>query len=286
MATNDNSSPTVRRRRLADILTQLRKDAGMTATAVAAALDTTQSRISRIETGKSAAPRGAELRQMLKLYGVTDDEADKLVVVARESRIRGWWHSYRDVLSEEYATLVGLEDGAEEIRQYEPSMIPGLLQTEDYARAVVVAGSSAPGKDRAERLVRVRMERQAVLRRIPAVRLRVVLDEAVLYRKVGGPGVMAGQYARLAEYASDPSLDIRVIPFSAGAHPGVDGAFELIRFPGSDPDVVYAETSVGGLYAEKHEDTDRIRQAFDRLAIASLSSHATLEMVARFAARS
>lgn len=279
------SSPTVRRRRLAAILRDLREQSGLTVAAAAAALDTSQSRLSRVERALYPPPRGPELRIMLALYGVTGKEAEKLVVISRDARQKGWWHSYRDSMTDGYATFIGLEDAAAAICAFEPMLIPGLFQTERYARAVVGAGPFEVPPDQAENLIRVRMGRQKILAREHPPRVRAVIDEAVLHRTFGGAAVMREQLLHLAECGQMPGIAIQVIPFMCGTHPSMSGAFHVISFPDTaDPDVAYAGTPLGNLYAEEPDDTDRLKRAFHNLSVLALSDRASMEAVARAAA--
>jgi transcriptional regulator with XRE-family HTH domain len=278
------SSPTVRRRRLADILTELRKHSGLTAAAVAAELGRSAAWISRIENGKSAVPRGGELRALLEVYGVTGEEAGKLVRIAREAREKGWWHSYRDSVTDGYATFIGLEDAAASVRAYEPTLIPGLLQTEDYARTVIAGGPLRLPPDQVAELVRVRMDRQKLLTREHPLHLRVIIDEAVLRRPVGGSPVMREQLLHMAECAQMPGVAVRVLPAACGMYPSMSGAFQIIRFPDpEDPDVGYADTTLGTLYTDDTDDLDRLKRTFQDLSELTLGERASIDEIAKAA---
>ena len=265
-------SPTVRRRRLASELRSLREAARLTCEEVAEHLECSASKISRVETGRvSVSPR--DVRDMLALYGVDPQRLDSLVQLARESRQKGWWHAYSDTIQPRFATYVGLEDAASEIRTYEVNLVPGLLQTEDYARSVISAGNLTGSLEAAERRVALRMARQPMLlsgHNPP--QLWAVLDEAVLHRTVGGPGLMRLQLEHLVDVASRPNVAVQVIPYGAGAHPGMGKPFVILSFPErADPDVVYLEDLTSTLYLEDVDEVDRYNVLFNHLRATALS---------------
>jgi transcriptional regulator with XRE-family HTH domain len=265
-------SPTVRRRRLASELRSLREAARLTCEEVAEHLECSASKISRVETGRvSVSPR--DVRDMLSLYGVDPQRLDSLVQLARESRQKGWWHAYSDTIQPRFATYVGLEDAASEIRTYEVNLVPGLLQTEDYARSVISAGNLTSSPEAAERWVALRMARQPMLlsgHNPP--QLWAVLDEAVLHRTVGGPGLMRLQLEHLVDVASRPNVAVQVIPYSAGAHPGMGKPFVILSFPErADPDVIYLEDLTSTLYLEDVDEVDRYNVLFNHLRATALS---------------
>jgi len=265
-------SPTVRRRRLALELRRLREAARLTCEEVADHLECSASKISRVETGRvSVSPR--DVRDMLDLYGVPAAQRESLVQLARDSRQKGWWHAFSDTMHPRFATYVGLESAASEIRIYEVSLIPELLQTEDYARAVIRSGlMGRPGED-AERQVALRMARQpAVTRDDDPPKVWAVLDEAALRRQVGGPGVMQLQLEHLLAQAALPNVAIQVIPFGGGAHPAMGRPFIILAFPERvDTDVVYLEDLTSALYLEDVTDVDRYNVFFNHLRATALS---------------
>ncbi len=211
-------SPTVRRRRLALELRRLREAARLTCEEVAEHLECSTSKVSRIETGRvSVSPR--DVRDMLDLYGVSAQQGASLVQLARDSRQKGWWHAYSDTIQPQFATYIGLESAASEIRIYEVTLIPGLLQTEEYARTVIAAGTVGGDHEGTERNVALLMARQPLLTGDDPPRLWAVLDEAALRRTVGGAGLMRLQLDHLLDLARLPNVAIQVIPFGAGAHP-------------------------------------------------------------------
>jgi transcriptional regulator with XRE-family HTH domain len=263
-------SPTVRRRRLALELRRLRETAKLTCEDVAERLECSASKISRVETGRvSVSPR--DVRDMLQIYGVPEDQRDSLVQLARESRQKGWWHAYGDSVQPHFGTYLGLESAASEIRIYEVNLIPGLLQTEEYARAVISAGMVDKPRADIERSVALRMERQQVARTIMP-KVWAVLDEAALRRQVGGPEVMRIQLEHLREVGSLRNISIQVIPFGGGAHPAMGRPFVILSFGEDlDPDVVYLEDLTSALWVENVDEIDRYNVFFHHLSATALS---------------
>jgi transcriptional regulator with XRE-family HTH domain len=265
-------SPTVRRRRLALELRRLREVARLTCEEVAEHLECSASKISRVETGRvSVSPR--DVRDMLEIYGVSGQERDSLVQLARDSRQKGWWHAYSDTINPQFATYVGLESAASEIRVYEVSLIPSLLQTEDYARAIITSGMMNGTGEEMERSVALRMARQPALTRDddPPL-LWTVLDEAALRRRVGGSELMRAQLEHVLELSSLKNVAMQVIPFGAGAHPAMGRPFVILVFPERiDPDVVYLEDLTSAFYLEDVEEVDRYNVFFNHLRANALS---------------
>jgi transcriptional regulator with XRE-family HTH domain len=265
-------SPTVRRRRLALELRRLREAAGLTCEEVADHLECSASKISRVETGRvSVSPR--DVRDMLDLYSVPTAQREILVQLARDSRQKGWWHAFSDTMQRQFATYVGLESAASEIRIYEVSLIPELLQTEDYARAVIGSGMmNSPGED-VERQVALRMARQPVITRTDdPPKVWAVLDEAALRRQVGGADVMQRQLEHLLAQAALPNVAIQVVPFGGGAHPAMGRPFIILAFPERvDTDVVYLEDLTSALYLEDVAEVDRYNAFFNHLRATALS---------------
>jgi transcriptional regulator with XRE-family HTH domain len=263
-------SPTVRRRRLALELRRLREAARLTCEEVAERLECSASKISRVETGRvSVSPR--DVRDMLEIYGVPEPQRDSLVQLARESRQKGWWHAYGDSVQPQFATYLGLESAAAEIKTYEVNLIPGLLQTEEYARAVVTASMVNSSRSDVERRVALRMERQRLQRANPP-KLWAVLDEAALRRQVGGREVMRVQLEHLRETSALRNVSLQVIPFAGGAHPGMGRPFVILSFgEEADPDVVYLEDLASALWVENVEEVDRYQVYFNHLQATALS---------------
>jgi transcriptional regulator with XRE-family HTH domain len=273
-------SPTVRRRELGALLRALRNEKGLTVEQVAERLLCSTSKVSRMETGHGVAtPR--DIRDLCDLYGVTDQaERDRLTQLAREGKQTGWWQTY-DL---DFATYVGLEAEAVGIKYYQSSIVPGLMQTPEYARAMHEAGIPKFAPERIDELIEVRLKRQRRLVQNPPVRLDVVLDEAVLHRQVGGPAVMRAQLDRLTEASNRPNVTMQVIPYNAGAHPAMDSSFKILEFTGSVASVVYVEGLVGWIYLERPQDIDRYQQVFEHLRTVALSPRDSIELLARVGA--
>ena len=274
------SSPMVRRRQLMAELKRLRDDARLTQEEVASRLDWHPTKVMRIETGRTA-PHPNDVRVMLGLYGVTGPEhVTALVKLAQDARQRGWWYSYRDVLLNRYEFLIGLESEASSIGNFQLAMVPGLLQTEDYARALISGGPMELDTQEVERRVEVRLTRQEVLDRDDRPQLWVIMDEAAIRRTVGGPAVMRGQLESLARAAEQIRTTIQVVPYAAGTHPGQLGPFVILGFPEpSEPEVVIMETVGGNLYVDKPEEVRLYTTAFDHLRAVALSPDDTRAML-------
>jgi transcriptional regulator with XRE-family HTH domain len=269
-------SPTVRRRELGALLRKLRLEKGFTVEQAADRLLFSMSKLSRMETGHGAAtPR--DIRDLCDLYGVTDEaERDHLMALAREGKQTGWWQSY-DL--DYFATYVGLEAEAARIKYYQSTIVPGLLQTPGYARAMHEAGVPEFTPERINELIEVRLMRQRLLEQDPPVRLEVVLDEAVLHRLVGGPAVMSAQVDRLIVLSKRPSVTMQVIPYTVGAHPAMASTFNILEFTGSVASVVYVEGLVGWIYVERPPDIERYQQVFERLRNIALNPKESIELM-------
>jgi transcriptional regulator with XRE-family HTH domain len=279
-------SPTVRRRRIAGELRRLRDAAGLTHEDVAAELGWHRSKLSRIEGAQFVRLSLTDLRALLDLYGVAGKgERDALEKMARQARERGWWYSYSDVLPNPHATYIGLEAEATAIRTFQAQLIPALLQTEDYSRAVVQATRmTMRDNDEARRFFELLKTRQELLSRQPPVKLWTVLDQAVLRRQVGGLAVMRAQLDHLAGTAELPHVTLQVLPEEAGEHAALEGSFTILGFPEpADPDVVYLDAATGGVYLEKPEDRERYAAVFDHAIAAALSPKDSLTLVQRMA---
>jgi transcriptional regulator with XRE-family HTH domain len=275
------TGPTVRRRRLGSELRKLRDASGLKLEEVAAELGVAPSTLSRIETGK-APTKSAYLSQMLEMYGVTDPaQRQVLVDMAREGHRKGWWAAYDDVLPSGFDIFVGLEAETAGIRSYENSVIYGLLQTQDYARAVLRELQPRQTAEQIDRQVDLRMARQRRLGEEPALDLWVIHDEAVIRRAVGGPAVMRGQLSRLLEVASRPGMTLQVLPFESGAHAGLRGPFSILEFPDrTDSRIAHVESVGGFIYMEKEREVRACSDAFDRLRAAALAPGASADLIA------
>ena len=273
---NARRSPTIRRRRLGVELRRHREAARVTIDVVADQLGCSTSKVSRIETGHtSAATR--DVRAMLDIYRVPDSVKDELVQIAREARLKGWWHPFSTVLNSAY---VGLEAAARSIRTYEQQVVPGLLQSEEYAIAMIRAARLEDTDQEIEQRVHVRMARQSLLTQDDPIDLRVVLDEAVLSRPVGGDEVMRDQLLRLIEAARLPNVQIQILPFAAGPHAGMDGTFAILEFEeDEDADVVFAENATGGLFLEKAEELRKYHSVFETIRATALDPEESIEMI-------
>jgi transcriptional regulator with XRE-family HTH domain len=280
-----HSSPTVKRRRLAAELRRRRDEAGLTIEEVAEQLEWSSGKISRIENSRvSVLPR--DVKFLLRVYGAQEggEDWEALLALARESRQKGWWHAHGDAIREWFETYVGLESDAATLRTYESEIVPGLFQTEDYARAVNRATMIAAGDDEIEKQVAVRMARQDMLTATDAPQIWAVVNEAVIRRVVGGPAVMRAQLGRLVEASHQPNITLQVLPFSVGAHAGMDGAFMILGFPTpTDPDVVSIDYHKGTLYLEKPSEIDRYTLMFNHLRAAALPVGQSRDLIARAA---
>jgi transcriptional regulator with XRE-family HTH domain len=274
-----SQQPVVRRRRIGLQLRKLRERQGLTLEQVAALMDCSQSKISRIETGNSSVGV-RDMRDLLKIYEVDDQTTSDLMETAREARHqerkRGWWHPFNNILS---STYVANENAASRIRVYENQLVPGLLQTEGYARALFHY-PGFPDEEVSERL-RVRMGRQSLLtRKDDPISFEVILDESVLSRPIGGSEVMCEQLRRIVEVGEMSNVTVRVFPFEFGAHAGMEGTFAILDFAATEGSVVYAENAAGGIFLDKERELDLYSGIFDRLQAAALSPEKSKELIA------
>jgi transcriptional regulator with XRE-family HTH domain len=274
-------SPTVRRRELGALLRELRKEKDLTVDEVAKHLECSASKISRIETGqRGAMPR--DVRDLCDLYGVTKQaERDRLVSLAREGKQQGWWQSY----GLPYSSYVGFEAEATSIRTYEPSVVPGLLQTPDYVRGLHRDPMPEPSSDDLtdeiiEQRIEERLHRQRRLfeENSSSLELRVVLEEAVLYRLIGGPQIMASQLRRIIKNVEQPNITVQILPYSIGAHPALNSTFSILHFLGATPDIVYSEGLAGRLFIGEQTDVERYNAVFDHLCKIALSPEQSVEL--------
>jgi transcriptional regulator with XRE-family HTH domain len=277
------SGPTVRRLVVGSQLRRLREAKGMTREAAGYAIRGSESKISRLELGRVSFKR-RDITDLLKLYDIPEDDerTEALVKLAEEANQPGWWHRYDDAITKWFETYLGLEEAASHIRTYENQFVPGLLQTEDYARAVVSIGlQRAPGGD-IEGRVRLRMERQRILDRPDPPAVWAVIDEAALRRPMSGRQVMKAQIQHLLDLMKRPNITVQVVPFRQGGHAAESGAFTILRFAEEDlPDVVYLEQLVSALYIDKRDQVDRYAQVMVRLAGESPTPEATSELLNR-----
>jgi transcriptional regulator with XRE-family HTH domain len=277
----DRRPPSVRARQLAAELRRLRDVATLTGEDAARRLGWSPSKISRVETGQTA-PAPADLRRLLDLYEVSGTQRGRLEQLGQSAGQRGWWDAYSDTLGPEYTALVALEAEAETIRWYAPMLVPGLLQSERYARAVISSGLLIAPPGEVERRVQVKMTRQRVLTADNPPQLSVVLDEATVLRAVGAVDIMREQLAHLATMTARPNITIQVLPLTAGAHPATSGEFTILAFPDLiAPDVVYLENMTSDLYVEREGEVYRYGMAFDRLRGLALTPEQSVQLITR-----
>jgi transcriptional regulator with XRE-family HTH domain len=259
-------SPTARHRRLITDLKRLREEHGLSREQLAERIGASETSIFRYEKGESR-PLPGVVGAMLDVYGVQGAERDELLEMARDARKRGWWHRQRQSLKPGFDSYIGLEAAASVVRTYEAQVVPGLLQTEAYARAIIEATSLNAVPAEIEERMGVRLSRQDLITRsTDRVQLVAVLDEAVLRRQVGGPQAMHEQIRHLVAMAELPNVVIHVLPFAVGAHAGLDGPFVLLSFPEpEDPDLVYLEQATSGLVPEEPEEVRRYTLMFGTL---------------------
>jgi len=277
-------SPTARRRRLATALRQLREERSLSCTEAGKAVGWSESKISRIETGRVGI-RQPDLERLLDLYEVTSDARPALLTLGRQATHRGWWRSYSDALPAWFENYVGLEDGAKTLLTYQNQLVHGLMQTQEYAAAVIGAAQPKASADEIERQVAARITRQALLTTTAhPLHVWAVLDEAVLLRRVGGAAVMQAQLDRILEVAALPNVTIQVLPFDAGAHASMGTSFELLQFPEpTDTPIVYIEDQTTSQHLETAIDIDRYTLVFDHLRACALAPDRSAEFIGQVA---
>ncbi|MCW2860055.1 MAG: hypothetical protein JWP48_1763 [Actinoallomurus sp.] len=275
--------PTVLRIVLGSQLRRLREQRHITCEEAGEAIRASHSKISRMELGRVRF-RGRDVSDLLTLYGVDGaDEREQMLSLADQANEPGWWHSYSDILPNWFEVYIGLEEAASRIRAYEVQFVPGLLQTEDYARAVTLLGHpDAPGHE-VERRVGLRMRRQSLLTSAEPPHLWAVVDEAVLRRPLGGAQVMRKQLRHLLELTESPNITLQVVPFELGGHAAAGGPFSILRFAERDlPDVVYLEQLTSALYLDKRDEVDHYLAVMERLCIDAEPATAIRDTLGRF----
>ena len=272
--------PTVRRRRLGAELRRLREANSLKLEEVAEQLGLAPSTLSRIETGK-APTKTAYLTSMLGMYGVDDPAVRKVLVdMAREGHRKGWWSIYDDVLPSGFDIYVGLEAEASGLRSYETDLVHGLLQTTDYALAVLRELRPRDSDEQISRGVDLRMQRQRLLDHDPPLDLWLILDEGAIRRNIGGAKVMGPQLGHLIQASRWSNVTLQVLGFEAGAHAGLVGPFSILEFPErGDSEVAYTESVGGMIYLEKEREVRACAEAFDRMRAAALSPAASVELI-------
>ncbi|MEU8184341.1 helix-turn-helix transcriptional regulator [Micromonospora sp. NPDC049044] len=276
------TGPTVLRMLLGAQLRRLRESSGVTREGAGWEIRSSESKISRMELGRVGF-KERDVADLLTLYGVTaEHERDALLKLARDANSPGWWHRYGDVLPSWFQSYLGLEAAAALIRSYEVQFVPGLLQTREYARAVVLLGHGTAGPGEIDRRVALRMQRQQLLYRESPPQLWAVVDEAALRRPIGGPDVMRGQLTALIEATKSPTIRLQVIPFAAGGHAAAGGAFTILRFGDQElPDIVYIEQLTSAIYLDKRDDLDYYAVAMERLCVEAEPPERTAEILGR-----
>jgi len=277
-----NVNPTVRRRRLGQELRRLRELKGMTAEEVAERLLVSQSKISRLENGRRSISQ-RDVRDLCGVYEVEDHRiVDSLMQMAKDSRQQGWWHSFGDI---PYSVYIGLETDAASLRVYDPQVVPGLLQTRQYAEALIAGALPETAATDVEKRVQVRLRRQE---RITApenpLRLWTVMDEAAVRRVVGNRSLMRDQLEYLVEQSQLPHVTVQVIPFDMGAHPGLNGQYAILEFPdAADSSVVYIEGVTSDLYLEKANDVQKYSVMYEHLRAQALNADQSRQFIADIA---
>jgi len=273
------SGPTVLRILLGSQLRMLREVKGITREEAGYAIRASGSKISRMELGRVSF-KERDVTDLLKLYGVDEDETATLVSLAIQANSPGWWHKYGDVLPDWFQVYVGLEEAASLIRLYEVQFVPGLLQTADYARAVVRLGQPAAAPEEIARRISLRMGRQELLTKPGGPRLWAIVDEAALRRPIGGKEVMRAQLEQLILATEEPQVTLQVMPFRSGGHAAEAGAFTIMRFPEPDlPDVVYLEQLTSALYLDKRDDVEKYTEVMERLSVESESPERSVDIL-------
>jgi Domain of unknown function (DUF5753)/Helix-turn-helix domain len=267
-APGSGGGPTVLRMLLGAHLRRLREAQGVSREDAGWEIRASESKISRMELGRVSF-KERDVEDLLTLYGQIDtDERERLLALARQANTPGWWHRYGDVLPNWFQSYLGLEAAASLIRTYEVQFVPGLLQTADYARSVVLLGHGRAKAEEIDRRVDLRMRRQKILDRPDAVQLWAVIDEAVLRRPVGPRATMRGQIQALIDATQRTSVHLQVLPFQVGGHSAAGGAFSILRFPDQElPDIVYVEQLSSALYLDKRDDVELYVDAMERLCV-------------------
>ncbi|WP_037571096.1 helix-turn-helix domain-containing protein [Phaeacidiphilus oryzae] len=275
------SGSMVRRILLGSQLRRLREAKGITREDAGYAIRASESKISRMELGRVSF-KERDVADLLSLYGIDDvDEREALLGLVREANKSGWWHSFSDAMPNWFQTFVGLEEAASLVRTYEVQFIPGLLQTEEYARAIMNLNRPGLAEEEVARRINLRMRRQKLLEDGSGPRLWAIIDEAALRRPVGGPKVMKGQIQKLIDASELPNVVVQVMPFRFGGHAAESGAFTILRFPDEDvSDVVYIEQLTSALYLDKRDDVDQYIQVMERLSVDSQPPDTTPDLLA------
>jgi transcriptional regulator with XRE-family HTH domain len=274
-----HGGPTVLRMLLGAQLRRLRIASGLSREEAGAEIRSSGSKISRLELGRTGFKR-RDVADLLALYGVDEADRESLLALALKANTPGWWHNYSDLLPSWFEVYIGLEEATSIIRTYEVQFVPGLFQTEDYARAVILLGHGAAPGTEIERRVDLRIKRQDLLTRPGAPRLWAVVDEAALLRPLGGRPAMRHQLQRLIEISELPNVTLQIVPLRAGGHSAAGGPFTILRFPEQElPDVVYLEQLTSAIYLEKRDETTSYTEVMDRLCVEAEPASQTTEIL-------
>jgi transcriptional regulator with XRE-family HTH domain len=276
--------PTVLRILLGAQLRRLREAKGITLEEAGHKIRASHSKMSRLELGRVGF-KDRDVADLLTEYGVHDEqERDMLRALARQANAQGWWHVYADIMASWFEAYVGLEEAASTVRTYEVQFVPGLLQTEAYARAVTMLGYADAPAEEIERRVKLRMARQRLLHVDDPLQLWAVVDEALLRRPLGGPAVMREQVQHLIEVTAMRNVTLQVIPFHSGGHAAAGGPFSILRFAEPDlPDVVYLEQLTSALYLDKRDEVDHYLAVMERLCLEAEPAASTTEILGKIA---
>ncbi len=277
---------TVPRRQLGRYLRNLRNSQRLTVRAAAERLEWSEAKIWRIETGQVSL-RSLDVEVMCRIYGATAELTGALMGLAKETKARGWWHAYGDVIPEGFDVYIGLEEAASAFSWYESELVPGLLQTQRYAHTLIEADNPGVDVDEVDRRVRLRLARQALLTRVTAPpRLDIVLNEAIIRRPIGGVHIMTEQLDQLIKVGERANVSLRIMPFSAGLHLGVmSGPFVILRFPlngegrETEPPTVYVDGFTGALYLDKPNEIGRYDGAFTDIGSMALDEGASRDLI-------
>ena len=282
VAPHSANRPTVRRRIVGAQLRRLRESSGVSRREAGASIGVGESKLGRIEIGRVGLEEH-EVKQLLELYGIHDPhERDALLALAREANRPGWLQAFSGAMPAWFRPYVDLEEAAQVIRTYEVQFIPGLLQTEEYARAVVAHGLSEPPEEEVARRVELRLRRQRILTASNPTRLWAGIDEAALWRPIGGSEVSRAQLRALLDAARLQNITVQVMPFRVGGHAGEAGAFTILRFPEPElHDIAYLEQLTGAMYLERDDDMDHYGAAKERLCVQSASPEESMDLISK-----
>ncbi|CAM3080303.1 helix-turn-helix transcriptional regulator [Saccharomonospora xinjiangensis] len=277
----EHSTPTARRMIVGAQLRRLREQSGITRGDAGYHIRASESKISRLELGRVGF-KERDVADLLTLYGVTGDEERRVLLdMAKEANQPGWWQKFNDYTPKWFEPFLGLEEAASRIQTYELQFIPGLLQTEDYARAVITHGLAETASEAAEARVAVRMRRQRLLRRPGAPKLWAVLDESVIRRPLGGRAVHREQLERLLDVTTLPNVTVQVVPYERSGY-AADGAFTLLRFAEPElPNIGYVDHIAGGIFLERADEIELIGRSLDRLAVDAETPERSRQLIAK-----